>query len=77
MFKILSDSTAEFVNYRNDSTIRIDSLIIPDWVSIDYRRYEVVGIAASCLWRDYAGIMGVPYDPEADMSYFGPSWQPI
>jgi len=74
MFKILSDSTAEFVNYRNDSTIRIDSLIIPDWVSIDSKRYEVVGIAASCLWRDYAGIMGVPYDPEADMSYFGPSW---
>lgn len=74
MFKILSDSTAEFVNYRNDSTIRIDSLIIPEWVSIDSRRYEVVGIAANCLQRDYASIMGVPYDPEADMSYFGPSW---
>lgn len=74
MFNILTDSTAEFANYRNDSIIRIDSLIIPEYVSSDSKRYKVVGIAESALVRSYTNLMGVPYDSNPDMSYYGPSY---
>ena len=74
MFKILTDNTAEFVNYRDDSIIRIDSLIIPDYVSINAKHYKVVSIAEGALSRDYANLMGVPYYSDPDMSYFGPSF---
>jgi len=74
MFKILTDNTVEFVNYRDDSIVRIDSLIIPEYVIINDKCYKVVGIAEGALSRDFANLMGVPYYSDPDMSYFGPSY---
>lgn len=73
MFKILAENTVEFADYRND-TIRFDSLVIPEKVSINNRQYDVVGIGGNCLSRDYHDLMLRAYNPDTVNSYFGPSY---
>ncbi len=73
MFRILTQSTVEFADYRND-TIRFDSLIIPEHVYIHNRQYDVVGIGQGCLSRNYHDLMLRAYNSDTAISYFGPSF---
>lgn len=73
MFKILTQSTVELADYRND-TIRFDSLIIPEHVYIHNRQYDVVGIGQGCLSRNYHDLMLRAYNSDTAISYFGPSY---
>lgn len=52
MFKILTDNTVEFTDYRNNS-IRYDSLVIPEHVFVNAKQYTVVGIGEGCMSRSY------------------------
>ncbi len=73
MFRILTENTVEFADYRND-TIRFDSLIIPEHVYIHNKQYDVVGIGEGCLSRSYHDLMLRAYNPDTIKSYFGPSY---
>jgi len=73
MFKILTENTVEFADYRND-TLRYDRLVIPERVSIKNRQYDVVGIGEGCLSRNYHDLMLRAYNPDTAISYFGPSY---
>lgn len=73
MFKILTDNTVEFTDYRNNS-IRYDSLVIPEHVFVNAKQYTVVGIGEGCMSRSYYTLDLRPYDPDADLSYYGPSY---
>lgn len=73
VFRILSDSTVEFFDYKSD-TIIIDSLVIPSSVSISSRFYTVIEIAPYCLSRQYYDLQFQPYNMESDITMFGPSY---
>jgi len=73
MFKILTDNTVEFFDYK-DISIQLDTLVIPESVYIASRRYTVVGIGEECLHRNYYDLMFRPYNSDTLLSYFGPEY---
>lgn len=70
MFKILTDNTVEFFDYK-DISIQLDTLVIPESVYIASRRYTVVGIGEECLHRNYYDLMFRPYNSDTLLSYLG------